>query len=75
MFGDLFQRNIASLDHKNIDLGNSQNMCFSQGFRSKIFNSSFFFHFLYLGKMERKILFGDFINRKIASLDHKNFDL
>ena len=64
--GKYLERKIAFLDPKTIDLGKWQNMHFLiRGYSMvlmKIFN--FFFHSLFLGKLEREIVFGDFLDRK-----------
>lgn len=38
-------------------------------------NFDVFFHFLFLGKIAREIVFGDFLDRKIAFFDYKNSNL
>ena len=66
VFGKYLERKIAFLDPKTIDLGKSQNMHFFIRDYSmvlmKIF--TFFFHYLFLGKLERERVFGDFLDRK-----------
>ena len=78
LFGDFINRKIASLDHKNFDLylAKSKNVHFNQ-WVSPLFWSKFwcFFLFLFLGKIDREIVFGDFLDRNIALFDCKKNNL
>ena len=67
MFGDAVGRKLAYLVYKDIDLRKSQNLHFSV---------KFFLLFL-SGKIDQEKVFGDVVNRKLASSseDYKNIDL
>ena len=76
MFCHFFDWKVAFLVHKNIDLRKSQNLHFSKEvsprFWSKICH---FFFFSIFGEIGPEKVFGDVVNRKLASQDYKNIGL
>ena len=65
MFGYFLLRKIAILNNKNTNLGKSQNMHFSM----------LLVKVLLLGKIERKTVFGEYLETNVAFLDQKHIDL
>ena len=76
MFDDFLDWKVAFLVFKNIDLRKSQNLHFSKEvspwFWSKICH---FFFFSIFGQIGPEKVFGDVVNRKLASQDYKKIDL
>ena len=76
VFGDVIYRKLAFFDHKNIDLKKSQNLHFSKRVSAWFLVKNFkLVYFLFVNKFGLCTLFGGFLYRKVAFLNHWNTGL